>query len=177
MEVANTHALNEHVRNWLVHDQVEALVNYLSTAIYENQIEKLSRFGNNLDALGVNLSNEDNTNLDECDSGCKWVPATFSQHDGQSVYGGVALMPKLSSQSNKGFKGFQASAGKSGKAGSSSGFSHGGSSSGGGGGKGGGKGGSKPPTKRDEVMKTYENGKEKPIRVGKIYFGKPGTGV
>lgn len=169
MEVANTQILHRHVRNWLEHGWQRELVVYISTAIYENQIEKLSRFGNNLNALGVNVADEDSNNLNESDSGCKWVPATFSQHDGRSVYGGVALLPKLSSQSTKGFKGFQTNSRKIGKAGSS----------GGGGGGGDNNGNGKKPKNRTEIMEKYGKGKgwpEKPIRTeNNEYFGKPNT--
>lgn len=110
MEVKDTLELHARVRDWLQDDSKEPLVNYLSQALYENKIEKLSRFGNNLNVLGVNLTADDYTNLNECDSTCK--PATFSRLDGQSVYGRVAVMPKLS---NRGFNGFrQSSAGSSG---------------------------------------------------------------
>lgn len=109
-ELANTQDLGQHVRNWIENGHCNALVDYLCTAIYEKKIEKLSRFGNNLKKLGFNLAADGDTELDESDSGCKWVPAAFSQLDGRRAYGGVFLRPKLSSQNSRGFQGFHASA-------------------------------------------------------------------
>lgn len=187
LKVANTHSLCDNVRDWLVHGRQIELVDYLSNAVFEEQFEKLSRFGKNLNVLGVNVEAEDSTNLNEADNGCKWVPATFSQIDGRRVYGGVALLPKLSAQGSKGFKGFQANARKTcsddrGAAGSNG--------SGGRGGKKSGRKGKKKtskekkdgskPTKREEILEKYGRGKgwpDKPKRVGNDYFGKPGTGT
>lgn len=184
MELVNTQALGQHVSNWIKHDQCGALVDYLCTAIYENKIERLSRFGNNLKKLGVNLSDVDgDTKLTESDSGCKWVPAAFSQLDGRKAYGGVFLRPNLSSQSTRGFQGFQA------KNAGSSGSSKGGSAKGGS--NGGGTPPSSPPPKhlrtmtRKEIDEKYGHGKGwpkegEPIRLRyskteETYFGKPGT--
>lgn len=149
LELINTQALLGYVRDWLKNGHRDALIDYLRTAIYQTKMEKLSRFGNNLKQLGINLAVDSNTKLDECDSGCKWVPSTFSQLDGKRVYGGVCLQPKVSLQNDRGFKGFQASAKSasssagtsrgafSGSSGSSSGPRNGG---GGGGGSGSGSG-------------------------------------
>lgn len=192
MGLANTQALGQHVSNWIKHGWCTALVDYLCTAIYEKKIEQLSRFGNNLKRLDFKLSNDDDTELNECNSDCKWVPAAFSRLDGRRAYGGVFLRPKLSSQNNKGFQGFQASTKKSSSSANSSrggfsGSSKGGSSGASRGGSSGSGGGSppppKPPTKREEIMKKYGEGKgwpETPIKM-KVdkgvytYFGKPGT--
>lgn len=109
VKMANTQALYDKVCNWLAHGQQIELVDYLTNS-NANQIEKLSRFGKKLNALGVNIDAEVDYQLNEGESGCKWVPATFSQFEGRRVYGGVALLPKLKPQSSKGFQGFQANA-------------------------------------------------------------------
>lgn len=180
LELENTPALGQSVSDWIVHDERYDLVEYLRSAIYEKKMEKLSKFGNNLKKLGVNLDADD-TKLGESDNGCKWVPATFSQLDGRRVYGGVFLRPNVNLQNTRGFQGFQASAGSAG----SSAAPSGGSScppSGGSGSSGGGSG-SKPPSKptkskREEILEKYGHGKgwpKTPERVGDTYFGKPGT--
>lgn len=168
MGLTNTQELGKHVSDWIKHGQSDALIDYLSTAIYDKKIEKLSKFGNNLKKLGVNLADHGNTKPDESDSGCKWVPATFSKFDERRVYGGVFLRPKLNLQNNRGFQGFQATTKN---AGSSGGFS---------GGSSGGSPPSKPPKNKnkEKVMKTFGQGKgwpKTPIRVGDTYFGRPGT--
>lgn len=116
-KIANTPALGELCRNWLAHGSQEELANYLSNTIancsVHDQIEKLSRYVNNLNALGVNVAAEDSTSMELHNGG--WVPATFSHLDGRSIYGGVALLPKLSLQTDRGFKGFQAKKGNSSK--------------------------------------------------------------
>lgn len=197
MELVNTQALRQHVSNWIKHGTGHgALVDYLCTAIYEKRIERFSRFGNNLKKLGVNLSDVDgDTKLTESDSGCKWVPAAFSQLDGRKAYGGVFLRPNLSSQSTRGFQGFQVSTKNAGSSGSSKGGSNGGGSSGGGSSKGGSNGGGTPPSSpppkhlrtmtRKEIDEKYGHGKGwpkegEPIRLRytkteETYFGKPGT--
>lgn len=181
MTLANTQELGQHVSNWIKHGQCNAFVDYLCTAIYERKIEQLSRFGNNLKKLGVNLDAVgDAAGLNESDSGCKWVPATFSQLDGRRAYGGVFLRPKLNSQNKRGFQGFQASTKNAGSsAGSSKGGSSGGGSSRGDSSRKGSSPPPKPPKNRDDIMKTYGQGKgwpKTPIRVGDTYFGKPNTG-
>lgn len=186
MELVNTQALGQHVSNWIKHHQCGALVDYLCTAVYEKKIERLSIFGNNLKKLGVNLSDVDgDTKLTESDSGCKWVPAAFSQLDGRKAYGGVFLRPNLSSQSSRGFQGFQASTKNAGSSGSSKGGSAKGGSNGGG------TPPSSPPAKhlrtmtRKEIDEKFGHGKGwpkegEPVRLRyskteETYFGKPGT--
>ena len=181
LELENTSLLGRCVNDWIRHDQCDCLVFYLCIAIYKKKVEELSKFGNNLKNLGVNLDADGDTELGEGDIGCKWVPATFSQLDGGRVYGGVFLQPKVNLQNNRGFQGFQASTRNAGSSapprGGSSYPPSGGSSSSGGG------SGSKPPnkppkSKREEILETYGNGKgwpTTPIRVSDTYFGKPGT--
>lgn len=169
LQMANSHALYVKVYDWLAHGRQNELVKYLSA----RKLEKLSRFGNNLSALGVKVDADDCPQLIESENGCKWVPATFSQLDGRSVYCGVALLPKLNVQRNKGFKGFQASARDA--AGGGSGNR----------GKNGGRKGKKGCRKgkksgKDKILQKYGHGKGwpgKPKRVGKTYFGRPGTGM
>lgn len=200
LELAKTQALGQHVSKWIENGQCNDLVDYLCTAIYEKRIEKLSRFGNNLKKLGVNLVADNDTKLNENDSGCKWVPSTFSQLDGRRAYGGVFLQPKLKLQNDKGFQGFQASTKNAASTanvsrGNSSGSSGGGSPSGGGSSSssgrasssGGGSSGSSgrdssplPKTKKQFIEK-YGNGKGWPktpirLRESDTYGGKPGTG-
>lgn len=171
--ISNTPALGEHCRNWLAHGRQEELVNYLCNTVcncsVHERIEKLSRFVENQNALGINVTAEDGTYKDG-----GWVPATFSQLDGRSVYGGVALLPKLSLQTDRGFKGFQVKkGGKSGKRGSSG--TSGGDNNG---------NGEKPKT-RKEIMEKYgkkHKGKgewpPEPIKAKDGgYFGKPGTSM
>lgn len=181
LELKNTSALGQCVSDWMRHDECNALIDYLCSAIYEKKVEELSKFGNNLKKLGVNLDADGDTELGEGNLGCKWVPASFSQLDGGRVYGGVFLRPKVNLQNNRGFQGFQAST----KNAAPSAPPGGGSSypPSGGSGSSGGDSGSKPPskplkTKREEIMETYGNGKgwpTAPIRVGETYFGKPST--
>lgn len=182
-DLINTEELARHIRNWIMNGWYNDLVGYLCEAIREKQLEDLSKFGNNLKKLGINLTPNDSTELDESDSACKWVPAAFSQVDGRRVYGGVALLPKLNAQSTKGFQGFQSSAGDKGGffgkifGGSSDGASGGGGSSGGNSGN---NNRFKQPSQREQVMNTYGNGKgwpQTPIRVSDTYFGRPGTGT
>lgn len=190
MELANTQALGLYVSYWIKHGQNDALINYLRTAIYEQKIEKMSQFGNNLKKLGVDLAVD---KQDDCDSGCKWVPSAFSQLDGRHAYGGVFVRPQLNIQNERGFEGFQARSKNAGSSansarGASSGSNRGGSSSSssGGGGRG---GGSPPPPKisfkkmksKDEVHEKYGHGKGWPkinevFKVGDYnWFAKPGT--
>lgn len=188
MEFTNTQELHQLVINWIKHGQYDALVDHLSTAIYKKRIEQLSRFGNNLKKLGVDLDTDGDAKLNESDIGCKWVPAAFSQHNGKRAYGGVFLRPTLSSQNVKGFQGFQSSAknasfsAASSNSGVSGSFKGGSSGSSGGGSSGNYRGvppPPKPPKNREEVMAKYGHGKswpETPIRVSDTYFGRPNTG-
>lgn len=190
--LTNTRELSQHVTNWIVHGQCTALVDYLSLAIYEQKIAKLSKFGNNLKRLGVNLAADDESQSVERDSGCKWVPAAFSKVDGKRVYGGVFLRPMLSSQNGRGFQGFQATtknagSARGGSSGTSAGHSSGASGSSAGGASGPPNGGSPPPSPppktRKAILEKYGHGKgwpKTPIRLELnkktyTYFGKPDT--
>lgn len=178
LEISNTSKLHTYVDDWLNSDRSDALIDYLRMAIYQKKIDKLSRFGNNLKELGIDLNKDGDNKLDESDSGCKWVPSSFSKLDGKRVFGGVLLQPKLSLQDDKGFKGFGATAKNAGFSAKSSN------------GNGSGRGSSpKPPKKKQpsndsktktEILEKYGHGKgwpDLPIRIKdtKKYFGKPGT--
>lgn len=186
MELANTQALGLYVSNWIKHGQNDALINYLRT-IYEQKIEKMSKFGNNLKKLGIDLAVD---KLDDCDSGCKWVPSAFSHLDGRHAYGGVFLRPNTSLTNERGFKGFEANAKNAGSSANSSRGGPSGSNRGGSSNSSSGGGGSPPPPppppkisfkNKDEVHEKYGHGKGWPkinevFKVGKYnWFAKPGT--
>jgi uncharacterized membrane protein YgcG len=112
LEIKYCNNFYQYVYSWIQNNSETNLVNYMANEIKERKIEKMSKFGENLNYWGISLAEENEINLGNSGDGCVWVPAAFSENDNCKTYGGVCLIPKMVSANSNGQGG---NAGQSGR--------------------------------------------------------------
>jgi hypothetical protein len=102
LEINYCNNFYQYVCHWIQNNNETNLINYMANEIKNRKIEKMSKFGENLNYWGISFTEENETNLGNSGDGCVWIPAAFSQNDNCKSYGGVCLVPKLVNQNSRG---------------------------------------------------------------------------